>query len=206
MSSISAIGELTKTTNADNTASLGKDEFLSLLVTQLKYQDPLDPMKNEAFIAQLAQFSTLESMKNMEDSFQGSTAYSLIGKLIVAREAETGKETEGIVSGIKSKAGIYYAIIPSLSTSVKKEDALQAFAQANLRFDQFKLKLFTPESLSAKNYIWKSDIKSADDFIEALGYSSASEVPTSLKELWDGNYYKEVNIDEITQVYENTQK
>jgi flagellar basal-body rod modification protein FlgD len=44
--------------------SLGKDEFLQLLVTQLRYQDPLNPMQPENFAAQLAQFSSLEQLVN----------------------------------------------------------------------------------------------------------------------------------------------
>ena len=38
---------------------LGKEEFLKMLITQLRYQDPMDPMKDQAFIAQMAQFSSL---------------------------------------------------------------------------------------------------------------------------------------------------
>lgn len=45
--------------------TVGKDEFLNLLVTQLKYQDPLNPMDSTQFTAQLAQFSTLEQMTNV---------------------------------------------------------------------------------------------------------------------------------------------
>lgn len=44
---------------------LGKEAFLQLLVTQLRYQDPLDPQENGEFIAELAQFSSLEQMSNM---------------------------------------------------------------------------------------------------------------------------------------------
>lgn len=53
-----------------NTATddLGRDAFLQLFTTQLKNQNPLDPMGNEAFVAQLAQFSSLESMKSMEST------------------------------------------------------------------------------------------------------------------------------------------
>lgn len=47
------------------TQSLGKDDFLELLVTKLQYQDPLEPMADEDFIAQLAQFSSLEQMNNI---------------------------------------------------------------------------------------------------------------------------------------------
>ena len=45
--------------------TLGKDAFLQLLVTQMRYQDPLDPMDNGEYLAQLAQFSALEQMTNV---------------------------------------------------------------------------------------------------------------------------------------------
>ncbi|NLM52724.1 MAG: flagellar hook capping protein [Firmicutes bacterium] len=49
---------------------LGKDAFLQLLVTQLRYQDPLNPQDNGAFIAQMAQFSALEQMQNLNKSME----------------------------------------------------------------------------------------------------------------------------------------
>ena len=48
--------------------SMGQSEFLTLFTTQLKNQDPTDPVKNEAFVAQLAQFSQLEATTSMKDS------------------------------------------------------------------------------------------------------------------------------------------
>lgn len=50
---------------------MDKDAFLQLLVTQLRYQDPLEPQDNSEFVAEMAQFSTLEQMNNMTDSLAG---------------------------------------------------------------------------------------------------------------------------------------
>ena len=54
--------------SAPNNDELGRQEFLKLLTTQLQNQNPLDPMKNEQFVAQLAQFSTLEATLSMSGS------------------------------------------------------------------------------------------------------------------------------------------
>ncbi len=50
---------------------MGKDAFLKLLVAQLENQDPLEPMDNGEFVAQLAQFSSLEGIKNLGTSVEG---------------------------------------------------------------------------------------------------------------------------------------
>ena len=52
------------------TSALGQQDFLTLLVTQLKNQDPLSPMENDAFVAQLAQFSTVSGITEMNASLK----------------------------------------------------------------------------------------------------------------------------------------
>jgi len=59
--------QASKTTTSAND-SLDKDAFLQLLVTQMQYQDPLDPQDNSEYVAQLAQFSSLEQMTNVYKS------------------------------------------------------------------------------------------------------------------------------------------
>ncbi|MCX7727059.1 MAG: hypothetical protein N2053_09455 [Chitinispirillaceae bacterium] len=70
VSSTTVTGDRNTSLFADAKQKLDKDDFLKLLVTQLKYQDPLNPMENTEFIAQLAEFSALESNKNMEKSLE----------------------------------------------------------------------------------------------------------------------------------------
>lgn len=53
---------------------MGKDEFLKLLLTQLSHQDPTSPMDNNEFVAQMAQFSSLEQIHNMSEGFNKMAA------------------------------------------------------------------------------------------------------------------------------------
>ena len=72
-----AVNNFNKTyTENGRTASqqLGKDDFLKLLITQLSNQDPTNPMEDTQFIAQMAQFSSLEQMTNMNESFNKMAA------------------------------------------------------------------------------------------------------------------------------------
>lgn len=61
------------------TKELGKNDFLNLLITQLKNQDPLNPMKDTEFIAQLATFSTVEQMGNMNKTIERNFSFGLMG-------------------------------------------------------------------------------------------------------------------------------
>jgi flagellar basal-body rod modification protein FlgD len=103
MNHISALAqtETQKDTPKSNpTQSLGKDDFLTLLVTQLQNQDPLKPMDPTEFTSQLAQFSSLEQLNNInenlqalhsiQDGFDRLAALSMIGTYVIA-ESETFK-------------------------------------------------------------------------------------------------------------------
>ncbi len=88
---------------------MGKQDFLTLFTAQLQNQNPLDPVKNEAFVAQLAQFSQLEALTNMQDSLDKFVtsmsgermlnSASLIGKKVAVTDTPTLLSTGGNISG-----------------------------------------------------------------------------------------------------------
>lgn len=81
--------------------ALDKNSFLKLLVTQLSKQDPTNPMNDREFIAQMAQFSSLEQMNNVANSMnklRASQANQLIGKMINGKDFVTEKPVQGIAT------------------------------------------------------------------------------------------------------------
>jgi flagellar basal-body rod modification protein FlgD len=88
---------------------LGKDDFLKLLIAQLRNQDPLRPMEDKEFIAQMAQFNVLEQMQQLNQAFEAYAAMaqfgqasSLIGKTVVAlpRDGDPSQPITGKVQSV----------------------------------------------------------------------------------------------------------
>lgn len=98
---------------------LGKDEFLKLLVTQLRYQDPMNPLQGEQMASQLAQFSSLEQLTNIGDELKAqqtgndalvtavtnSTAMNTIGKTVTAVSDQVYLPADGKTSVTCTAAG-----------------------------------------------------------------------------------------------------
>jgi flagellar basal-body rod modification protein FlgD len=105
MGIISAINSETSGSSL-NTATrntLDKDDFLHLLITKLTHQDPMKPMDDEAFVAQLAQFSSLEQLQNMNQSLDSSLEWDYLQMQTINNTMATsliGKEIDANYSGI----------------------------------------------------------------------------------------------------------
>jgi len=102
--------------NSKTSSEMGKQDFLTLFTAQLKSQNPLDPVKNEAFVAQLAQFSQLEALTNMQTSLENFVntmssermlgSANLIGKKVSMADVPTALgESGGIDATIDLPTG-----------------------------------------------------------------------------------------------------
>lgn len=97
-------GKIVENTSAESIAhasakksnsTVDKDQFLQLLVAQMKYQDPLEPTSNTEYISQYATFSELEQMQNMSASLELARASSLVGQTVVMKVTDSaGKTTQ----------------------------------------------------------------------------------------------------------------
>ncbi|NIE74405.1 flagellar hook assembly protein FlgD [Pantoea sp. Ap-967] len=93
----------TDTASQTGNSTLGKDAFLQLLVTQMQHQNPLDPQDNGEFVAQLAQFSSLEGITSLNESVTNITsamassqalqASSLVGRSVVVQNDKAVVDT-----------------------------------------------------------------------------------------------------------------
>ncbi len=122
-------------------SNLGKDDFLNLLVTQLRYQDPLEPTDDKEFIAQMAQFSSLEQMQNMNSVLTNSQAFGLIGKYITAKTTDEDtlevKITQGQVSTVKMNNGKVFLVVDDKDVSVESVTEVVDMGYANSNISDF---------------------------------------------------------------------
>ncbi|HEC20402.1 MAG TPA: flagellar hook assembly protein FlgD [Gammaproteobacteria bacterium] len=134
----SVISELGLGTQADKTKKsadqLGQTEFLDLMITQLKNQDPFSPMENGDFIAQMAQFSSVTGLAELQQSFdklatslqsnQALQASSLVGRTVLVPSAvgtlTTGGSIRGAVDLPQSSGGVGVTIQDSAGQVIRR--------------------------------------------------------------------------------------
>jgi flagellar basal-body rod modification protein FlgD len=109
--------QFNNTVSHEEKSSLGKDDFLRILVTQLSNQDPSEPLQDKDFIAQMATFSSLEQLTNLNKSFENFAGNQMnqyaatIGKEITWTPSGATSAITGVVSGISNQNGSYFYIV-----------------------------------------------------------------------------------------------
>jgi flagellar basal-body rod modification protein FlgD len=107
---VSAIGMASQAapTAAPTNAGLGQDDFLRILLTQLRFQDPLKPMDNQQFVAQLAQFSALEINRQQSDKVETLLSIESVNQslALIGKTVQLGAQgASGTVSAVNYSSG-----------------------------------------------------------------------------------------------------
>jgi flagellar basal-body rod modification protein FlgD len=109
-SSVRTLEEL----NSQSSNELDKNAFLSILVAQLTNQNPLEPSSDTEFIAQLAQYSILEQLQNLNSTMSANNAVDMVGKYVYIEDSTAGNESGvifGKVDGVIKQDGIDYLLV-----------------------------------------------------------------------------------------------
>lgn len=154
VSSINAAQYASATSTGRTTGSeLGKDAFLSILVSQLQNQDPLSPMDDTDFIAQMAQFSSLEQMQALNSSFTANQATGMIGQYVYAEivDKDSGQKVPvfGKVDGVSMTDGEAYLLIGDTNVPVNK--VLEVYNSQALEKTDISQTLLQSSGLIGKN-------------------------------------------------------
>lgn len=127
-----------KTGEAGEKNALGKDSFLKLLVTELRHQDPTKPMEDKEFIAQMAQFSTLEQMSNMNKeiknllgSSRASEAYGILGREVDTFDTVKKTRVSGVVTSVFFKGEELMLKIGAEEVPMKNVHSVNAAVEKN---------------------------------------------------------------------------
>lgn len=163
---------LSGVTKSDN-SSLDKEAFLQLLVAQMKYQDPLEPTSNTEYISQLATFSSLEEMQNLNSTMEASQATNLVGKTVIMKVTSASGETTYVTGQVdyivRENGNTYLSVnnglysIDDLDTVVD-EDYLEATNVATA-FQYMVAKLPTVQRLSLSD---KDKVEEVRKFYDEL--------------------------------------
>lgn len=111
VSNIVSMNQLPTAAQTTGQSQLGKDDFLKLLVIQMQQQDPLNPMDNQAMLSQMAQFSSLEQMSNLNSNLSKSNTFSsfmdatrLLGKEVVVQDLNTNQPFTSKVRSVQNSS------------------------------------------------------------------------------------------------------
>lgn len=202
-------------------SSMGKDDFLQLLVAQMKYQDPLEPTSNTEYISQYATFSELEQMQNMSSTMELSRASDLVGKTVVVETTDASGKTSsdmGVVDYISyenNKALVWLngkswslddvkevadpAYIEAYSMAVTLNTALNKLPNVNALTVQDKdavdsiSKMYEGMDEYQKSFVAKENVEKIKNYVQKM------QELLKLQELADDNNSETADNDTVTE-------
>ncbi|MEZ6095632.1 MAG: flagellar hook capping FlgD N-terminal domain-containing protein [Pirellulaceae bacterium] len=114
-------------------SQLKQTDFLTLLTTQLRYQDPTSPVEQDTFISQLSQFSTLEGINNLNSGFEQllklqeiSQGVELVGKNVSYQDPISGNLKSGEVEQVTILNGNLVATVDGTPVNIDRIAAIRA--------------------------------------------------------------------------------
>lgn len=174
-----------ETKRADG-SSLGQEDFLKLMTTQLQNQDPFAPMENAEFIAQMAQFSTVTGITEMGQTLKGlssqlsefriATATNMLGNSVLVPGTKAYPDNEGSVYGVvdlPSASGATNVVFKSMQGEILHVEDLGAQASG---LTGFEWKDIPQEILNANEYINVEAFADHGNGLEGAAASVFSEV------------------------------
>lgn len=183
---------------------LGKDDFLKLLMAQLQNQDPLNPMQDKEFISQMATFSSLEQMTNLNKSIdklvQMETQSSLIdfshfvGKEVTWHQVLEGEESEATILNGKG----FVSSVQFTGDTVKfiLEDGTE-LAPANIsqvNNPMGESPLIQASNMIGKHISWNNEGEEFEDVVESVSYKNGN-----ISLLTENG--QTVKINQVTKIY-----
>lgn len=155
---------------------LGRDEFLKLLTVQMSHQDPLSPMDNKDMIAQLAQFSAVEQMtqvnstlENMTSFYAEQNSYAMLGRSVEFMDDAGNRFLGPVEMVMQNETGISLAVRTKHGlTTVNPSDIMMVHADGNLMASKSAsmLKDIDTEAKNLQDTMFKSSINPNNNYDE----------------------------------------
>lgn len=133
---VNAINGVTETQKYESMDEAGSSvdvsEFFDLMVAQLQNQDPTNPMEDQDFLAQMAQFEALDETRKLNtnietlvSSQQFAQMANLIGRDVTGVDTQTGEQIQGVVEKVRMKDGSPLMVLQGTTQELKIEDLIE---------------------------------------------------------------------------------
>lgn len=196
------VGATTAATNSQAGAKVKssmnetKEMFLQLLVAEMQYQDPLEPTDNSEYVKELATFTQVETLNNVQEDISKLSSQALVGKYVSLNDEDTGLTVEGKVDYVTENAGEQYISVDdklykaSAVTAVHDDDYFESVTMAdtfaslvNQMPSEKELTIADEEKLGILNTVYNGMTESQRKFVSEEVMDKFTKVNERMTEL-----------------------